>query len=53
MGSARPAGGEKTMPVLITPEGVLAESADILAWVDERMPPDHRLFPADPAERAR
>jgi glutathione S-transferase len=52
MVSARRAGGGITVPVLITPEGVLAESADILAWVDERTPPDHRLLPADPSERA-
>ena len=46
--AARRAGGGKTVPVLVTPEGALAESADILAWVDERTPPDMRLRPADP-----
>jgi glutathione S-transferase len=44
---ARRAGGGRTVPVLVTPEGVLAESADILDWVDERMPPDRRLFPPE------
>jgi glutathione S-transferase len=48
---ARRAGGGKTVPVLVTPDGVLAESEEILAWVDERTPPEERLFPADPAER--
>jgi glutathione S-transferase len=38
--------------VLVTPEGVLGESEAILAWVDERTPPEQRLFPADPAERS-
>ncbi len=49
--AARRAGGGKTVPVLVTPEGVLGESADILAWVDERTPPERRLFPADGAAR--
>lgn len=49
--AARRAGGGVTVPVLVTADGVLAESADILAWVDERTPPEHRLFPADPEAR--
>ena len=40
------------MPVLITPDGVLAESADILAWVEERTRPDMRLRPAEPEVEA-
>lgn len=50
--AARRAGGGKTVPVLITPDEVLAESADILAWVDDRTPPDRRLYPDDPGARA-
>ena len=50
--AARRAGGGKTVPVLVTPEGAIGESEQILAWVDERTPPEHRLFPADPGERA-
>ena len=50
--AARRAGGGKTVPVLITPDGVLAESADILAWVDERTPEAMRLRPADPEGEA-
>jgi glutathione S-transferase len=50
--AARRAGGGNTVPVLVTPDGVLSESADILAWVDERTPPDRRLFPADAEARS-
>jgi glutathione S-transferase len=44
--ASRQAGGTGTVPVLVTPDGVLGESEEILAWVDERTPPEHRLFPA-------
>jgi glutathione S-transferase len=50
--AARRAGGGSTVPVLVTPDGVLAESEEILEWVDERTPPEHRLFPSAPDERA-
>src|SRR4051812_44916346 len=49
--AARRAGGGSTVPVLVTPDGVLAESADILAWTDARTPERERLYPADPRER--
>jgi glutathione S-transferase len=49
---ARRAGGGVTVPVLVTPEGTLGESEDILHWVDARTPPEHRLFPEDPGQRA-
>jgi glutathione S-transferase len=49
--AARRAGGAITVPVLVTPEEVIGDSADILTWVDERTPPEHRLFPAQPAAR--
>ena len=42
---AKRAGGGITVPVLVTPEGSLGESEDILHWVDERTPPEHRLYP--------
>jgi len=45
---ARRAGGGITVPVLVTPTCVIGESAGILAWVDERTPPEHRLYPAEP-----
>ena len=44
--AARRAGGGMTVPVLVTPERVIGESREILAWVDERTPASHRLFPA-------
>ncbi len=50
--AARRAGGGATVPVLVTPDGVLSESEEILAWVDQRTPPEHRLFPAQPQARA-
>jgi glutathione S-transferase len=49
--AARRAGGGRTVPVLVTPEGALGESAEIIAWADERTPPERRLFPSEPAER--
>ncbi len=45
------AGGAGTVPVLVTPDAVLGESEDIVAWVDERTPSERRLIPADPSER--
>jgi glutathione S-transferase len=49
--AARRVGGT-TVPVLVTPDGPIAQSSEILAWVDERVEPDRRLFPAAPAARA-
>ena len=49
--AARRAGGGRTVPVLVTPEGALGESEEILDWVDGRTPPEHRLFPDDGSER--
>ncbi len=39
------------MPVLVTPDQVIGESEEILAWTDQHTPPEHRLFPEDPKER--
>jgi glutathione S-transferase len=50
--AARRAGGGSTVPVLVTQDGVLGESKDILAWVDEHTPPEQRLFPARSVARA-
>jgi glutathione S-transferase len=47
MVAARRAGGGITAPVLVTPDRVLTESADILEWVDGQAPPSMRLFPAE------
>jgi len=38
--------------VLVTPDGVLGESSEILGWVDRQTPPERRLFPAEPGARA-
>jgi glutathione S-transferase len=50
---ARRAGGGITLPVLVTPEGAIGESAEILAWADRLTPPEHRLFPSEPGARDR
>jgi len=49
---AKRAGGGSTVPVLVTPDGAIGESEEILAWVDRRTPAEERLFPDEPAERA-
>ena len=51
--AARRAGGGSTVPVLVTDRGVLGESSDILAWVDERTPAQRRLFPVESGSAAR
>lgn len=54
--ASRRAGGKGTTPVLVTSDaGVLAESADILAYADARAPSDRRLYPenADAREEVR
>jgi glutathione S-transferase len=48
---ARRAGGGVTVPVLVTAEGSIGESAEILAWVDGHVSAEHRLFPAERATR--
>jgi glutathione S-transferase len=49
--AARRAGGGITVPVLVTPDGAIGDSAEILAWVDQRTPPEHRLLPIEPDAR--
>ncbi len=49
--AARRAGGGITVPVLVTPDGAIGESGEILAWVDERTAPEERLFPAERGSR--
>jgi glutathione S-transferase len=48
---ARRVSGGMTVPVLVTPDGVIGESAEILAWVDQRTPPEHRLLPSESGAR--
>lgn len=49
--AARRAGGGTTVPVLVTPDGAIGESREILAWVDARTPAEQRLFPPEPQAR--
>jgi glutathione S-transferase len=49
--AARRAGGKLTVPVLVTPERSIGESAQILDWVDEQTADEQRLFPAAVSER--
>jgi glutathione S-transferase len=51
--AAKRAGGGITAPVLRTAEGVYDQSAAIMAYADEHLPAERRLYPADPAERAK
>ena len=46
----RRAGGRRTVPVLVTEDGVLDDSPDIVRWVDRRAPPERRLLGDGPAE---
>ncbi|MDX6656723.1 MAG: glutathione S-transferase, partial [Solirubrobacteraceae bacterium] len=50
--AVRRAGGGLTAPVLVTPDGVLGESAEILDYADRFAAADRRLFPDDPGEAA-
>jgi glutathione S-transferase len=50
--AARRAGGGRTVPVLVSADGVIAESHEIIAWVDERLPAEHKLLEAPGSERA-
>jgi glutathione S-transferase len=49
---ARRAGGGLTVPVLVTPQGSIGDSSQILAWVDGRLGEERRLF-ADTAPARR
>jgi glutathione S-transferase len=50
--AARRAGGGATVPVLVTPDGAIGESQQILEWADARLAPEQRLFPEGVAARA-
>jgi glutathione S-transferase len=43
--ASRRAGGRGTVPVLVAPEGVFAQSADILAYADRHTQAGARLYP--------
>ena len=44
--AAHRAGGGRTVPVLVAPDGVVTESAQIVAYADRDAPSDRRLYPA-------
>jgi glutathione S-transferase len=50
--AARRAGGGRTVPVLVTPDGAIGESQQILEWIDERLPVERRLYPQGERLRA-
>jgi glutathione S-transferase len=50
--AARRAGGGRTVPVLATPDGVFAQSREILLYADGHLPEPARLYPADAQRRA-
>jgi glutathione S-transferase len=50
--ASRRAGGGGTVPVLAAPEGVFAQSAEILAYADRHTERGARLYPDDPRLRA-
>ncbi|MGH2900049.1 MAG: glutathione S-transferase family protein [Solirubrobacteraceae bacterium] len=43
---------DRTVPVLVCGSTVLSQSADILAFADERAPAERRIYPRDPGEAA-
>jgi glutathione S-transferase len=50
--AARRAGGGATVPVLVTADGAIGESHEILVWSDAHVAPERRLFPVESAGRA-
>jgi glutathione S-transferase len=48
---ARRAGGTSTVPVLVTPEGAIGESEQILEFCDRGLAEERRLFPSEEAIR--
>jgi glutathione S-transferase len=43
---ARRAGGGRTVPVLVAPDAILADSEPILRYADSHLPEERRLFPS-------
>jgi glutathione S-transferase len=50
--AARRAGRQRTVPILVTPEGAIGESTEILRYADGALAPEHRLLGRDADERA-
>ena len=52
MVASRRAGGGTTVPVLVAPEGVFAQSEWIVRYADRQLEPEQRLFTGDPEVEA-
>lgn len=50
--ASKRAGGQGTVPVLVTGNGVFADSTDILKFLDSGLPEERRLYPVEPILRA-
>jgi glutathione S-transferase len=50
--AVRSMGGQHGTPALVTGDGVLEDSTEILTWADGRAAEGCALYPTDPAERA-
>ncbi|MFT4621977.1 MAG: glutathione S-transferase [Myxococcota bacterium] len=47
--ATRRVGGGRTVPVLVTPDAVLTDSTDIVAWADTQLPAHQRLLTEEAA----
>ena len=50
--AVRRAGGQRSTPALVTGDGVIGDSTEILLWADARAENGHELYPEDPGARA-
>jgi glutathione S-transferase len=50
--AVRRAGGKHGTPILVTEDGVIGDSTDILLWASGRAAKGRELYPDDPADRA-
>ena len=50
--AVRRAGGRRSTPTLVTRDGVLGDSTDILQWANDHARKGSELYPDDPAARA-
>jgi glutathione S-transferase len=50
--AVRRAGGKRSTPILVTSEGVIGDSTDILLWANDRAEKGRELYPEDPDARA-
>jgi glutathione S-transferase len=50
--AVRRAGGGRSTPILVTSDGVVRDSTDILLWANDRAEKGRALYPEDPVARA-